>query len=36
MDEVVVYYPPDERQLPTFERIAMDVLPRLRDESALG
>ena len=30
MDELVLYYPPDERQLPTFERIATDVLPRLR------
>ncbi len=30
MDEIVIYYPPDERQLPTFERIATDVLPRLR------
>jgi alkanesulfonate monooxygenase SsuD/methylene tetrahydromethanopterin reductase-like flavin-dependent oxidoreductase (luciferase family) len=31
MDEVVLYYPPDERQVPTFERIATDVLPRLRE-----
>jgi hypothetical protein len=31
MDEIVLYYPPDEGQLPTFERIATDVLPRLRD-----
>ena len=30
MDELVIYYPPDERQLPTFERIATDVLPRFR------
>jgi alkanesulfonate monooxygenase SsuD/methylene tetrahydromethanopterin reductase-like flavin-dependent oxidoreductase (luciferase family) len=30
MDEIVLYYPPDERQLPAFERIATDVLPRLR------
>ncbi len=30
MDEIVIYYPPDARQLPTFERIATDVLPRLR------
>ena len=30
MDELVLYYPPDERQVPTFERIATDVLPRLR------
>lgn len=29
-DEVVLYFPPDERQWPTFERIALDVLPRLR------
>lgn len=30
MDEIVIYYPPDARQLSTFERIATDVLPRLR------
>jgi alkanesulfonate monooxygenase SsuD/methylene tetrahydromethanopterin reductase-like flavin-dependent oxidoreductase (luciferase family) len=30
MDEVVLYFPPDERQWPTFERIATDVLPKLR------
>lgn len=30
MDELVLYYPPDERQLTTFERIATEVLPRLR------
>jgi alkanesulfonate monooxygenase SsuD/methylene tetrahydromethanopterin reductase-like flavin-dependent oxidoreductase (luciferase family) len=30
MGEIVLYYPPDPRQLPTFERIAGDVLPRLR------
>jgi alkanesulfonate monooxygenase SsuD/methylene tetrahydromethanopterin reductase-like flavin-dependent oxidoreductase (luciferase family) len=30
MDEIVLYHPLDERQLPTFERIATDVLPRLR------
>jgi alkanesulfonate monooxygenase SsuD/methylene tetrahydromethanopterin reductase-like flavin-dependent oxidoreductase (luciferase family) len=30
IDEIVLYYPPDERQVPTFERIATDVLPRLR------
>ena len=36
MDEIVVYYPPDERQLPTFERIATDVLPRLRRSSAIA
>lgn len=34
MDEIVIYYPPDERQLPTFERIATDVLPRLRARQA--
>src|SRR3954453_16124535 len=27
MDELVLYYPPDERQLPVFERIATDILP---------
>jgi hypothetical protein len=36
MDEIVVYYPPDERQLPTFERIATDVLPRLRVRPAMA
>ncbi|HET8786767.1 MAG TPA: LLM class flavin-dependent oxidoreductase [Candidatus Limnocylindrales bacterium] len=30
MDEIVLYHPLDERQLPTFERIATDVLPTLR------
>jgi len=30
MDGVGLYYPLDERQVPTFERIATDVLPRLR------
>ena len=30
MDELVLYYPPDDRQLPTFERIATDILSRLR------
>lgn len=30
MDEIVLYYPPDKRQVPMFERIATDVLPRLR------
>ena len=30
MDEISLYYPLDERQVPTFERIARDVLPRLR------
>ena len=32
MDELVLYYPPDERQVATFERIATDVLPRLREQ----
>jgi len=30
MDELVIYYPPDPSQLDTFERIATDVIPRLR------
>jgi alkanesulfonate monooxygenase SsuD/methylene tetrahydromethanopterin reductase-like flavin-dependent oxidoreductase (luciferase family) len=30
MDEIGLYHPMDERQVPTFERIATDVLPRLR------
>lgn len=30
MDEIGLYYPLDARQVPTFERIASDVLPRLR------
>ena len=30
MDEIGLYYPLDERQVATFERIATDVLPRLR------
>jgi alkanesulfonate monooxygenase SsuD/methylene tetrahydromethanopterin reductase-like flavin-dependent oxidoreductase (luciferase family) len=30
VDEIDLYYPLDERQVPTFERIATDVLPRLR------
>ena len=34
MDELVLYYPPDERQLPSFERIATDILPRLRATGA--
>ena len=34
MDEIVLYYPPDERQLATFERIATDVLPRLRERAS--
>jgi alkanesulfonate monooxygenase SsuD/methylene tetrahydromethanopterin reductase-like flavin-dependent oxidoreductase (luciferase family) len=29
-DEVGLYHPLDEQQVPTFERIATDVLPRLR------
>lgn len=36
MDEVVLYYPPDEKQVPTFERIATDVLPRLRTGAQSG
>jgi alkanesulfonate monooxygenase SsuD/methylene tetrahydromethanopterin reductase-like flavin-dependent oxidoreductase (luciferase family) len=34
MDEITLYYPLDERQVPTFERIAGDVLPRLRTTHA--
>jgi hypothetical protein len=34
MDEVELYHPLDERQMPVFERIATDVLPRLRSEHA--
>ena len=30
MDEIGLYYPLEERQVATFERIATDVLPRLR------
>jgi len=30
MDEIGLYHPLDERQVPTFERVATDVLPRLR------
>lgn len=33
IDEVVLYHPLDERQMPTFERIATDVLARLREAS---
>jgi len=33
MDEIVLYYPPDPNQVATFERIATDVLPRLRATS---
>lgn len=36
MDEIVLYYPPDERQVSTFERIATDVLPGLRERQAGG
>ncbi len=34
IDEIGLYYPPDERQVPAFERIAIDVLPRLRARRA--
>jgi alkanesulfonate monooxygenase SsuD/methylene tetrahydromethanopterin reductase-like flavin-dependent oxidoreductase (luciferase family) len=34
MDEVGLYHPMDERQVATFERIAADVLPRLRDAAS--
>lgn len=34
MHEIVLYYPPDPNQVATFERIATDVLPRLRATSA--
>jgi alkanesulfonate monooxygenase SsuD/methylene tetrahydromethanopterin reductase-like flavin-dependent oxidoreductase (luciferase family) len=34
MDEIGLYYPLDERQVPTFERIPTDVLPRLRASHA--
>jgi len=34
IDEVGLYHPLDERQIPTFERIATDVLPRLRARHA--
>jgi alkanesulfonate monooxygenase SsuD/methylene tetrahydromethanopterin reductase-like flavin-dependent oxidoreductase (luciferase family) len=34
MDEVELYHPLDERQLPVFERIVTEVLPRLRAEHA--
>ena len=36
MDEIVLYHPLDERQMPTFERIATDVLPRLRASVRMG
>jgi len=34
MDELGLYYPLDARQVPVFERIATDVLPRLRARQA--
>ena len=34
MDELVLYYPPDPDQVPVFERVATDVLPRLRAATA--
>jgi len=34
MDEIGLYYPLDGRQVPTFERIATDMLPRLRARQA--
>jgi alkanesulfonate monooxygenase SsuD/methylene tetrahydromethanopterin reductase-like flavin-dependent oxidoreductase (luciferase family) len=34
MDEIVLYHPLDERQVPVFERVATDVLPRLRAAQA--
>jgi alkanesulfonate monooxygenase SsuD/methylene tetrahydromethanopterin reductase-like flavin-dependent oxidoreductase (luciferase family) len=34
MDEIGLYYPLDERQVPTFERIATDLLPSLRARRA--
>ncbi len=34
MDEIGLYYPLDERQVPTFERIATDVLARMRATQA--
>jgi len=34
MDEIGLYHPLDERQVPTFERIATDVLPRLRESTS--
>ena len=36
MDEISLYHPLDERQEPTFERIATDVLPRLRESLQPG
>ena len=34
MDEIGLYHPLDERQVATFERIATDVLPRLREATS--
>jgi len=34
MDELGLYYPLDARQVPVFERIATDVMPRLRARQA--
>jgi hypothetical protein len=34
MDEIGLYYPLEDRQVATFERIATDVLPRLRASRA--
>jgi hypothetical protein len=34
IDEVSIYYPALSTQLPSFERIATDVLPQLRREHA--
>jgi alkanesulfonate monooxygenase SsuD/methylene tetrahydromethanopterin reductase-like flavin-dependent oxidoreductase (luciferase family) len=36
IDEIGLYYPLDERQVGTFERVATDVLPRLRAANASG
>ena len=36
MDEIELYHPLDEGQLPVFERIASEVLPRLRARFARG
>lgn len=36
MDEIVLYHPLDDRQMPTFERIATGVLPRLRASVGAG
>jgi hypothetical protein len=34
VDEVELYHPLDERQMPVFEQIASEILPRLRSEQA--